>query len=41
MDIDGHPFLGMNMIEVQLAKGKTKMLTSAKAREDGSVDPKV
>jgi hypothetical protein len=24
-----------------LAKGKTKVLTLAKAREDGSVDPKV
>ena len=24
-----------------MAKGKTKVLTSAKAKEDGSVDPKV
>ena len=41
MDIDKHPFLGVHMVEFQLAKGKTKVLTSTKAREDGSVDPKV
>ena len=41
MGIDGHPFLGVNMVEFQLAKGKTKVLTSAKAREDESVDLKV
>ena len=29
------------MLEFQLAKGKTKVLTSAKAREDGSIDHKV
>ena len=29
------------MVEFWLAKGKTKVLTSAKAKEDGSVDPKV
>jgi hypothetical protein len=29
------------MIEFQLVKGKTKVLTSAKAKEDGSVDPEV
>ena len=29
------------MIEFQLAKGKTKVLTLAKAKEDGSVNPKV
>ena len=28
------------MVEFQLAKGKTKVLTSAKAKEDGSVDLK-
>jgi hypothetical protein len=28
------------MVEFQLAKGKTEVLTSAKAKEDGSVDPK-
>ena len=41
MGIDGHPFPEMNMVEFQLAKGKTKVLTSAKAKEDGLVDPKV
>jgi hypothetical protein len=41
MDIDKNPFLGVHMIEFQLAKGKTKVMMSAKAKEDGSVDPKV
>jgi hypothetical protein len=41
MDIDKHPFPGVHMVEFQLAKEKTKVLTSAKAKEDGSVDPKV
>jgi hypothetical protein len=41
MDIDGHPFLGVHMVEFQLANGKTKVLTSTKAKEDGSVNPKV
>ena len=41
MDIDKHPFLGVHMVDFQLAKGKTKVLTSAKAKEDGSIDPKV
>jgi len=29
------------MVEFQLAKGKTKVLTLAKAKDDGSVDPEV
>jgi hypothetical protein len=41
MDIDKHSFPGVHMVEFQLAKGKTKVLTSAKAKEDVSVDPKV
>ena len=41
MDTDKHPFLGVHMVEFQLAKGKTKVLTLAKAKDDGSVDPKV
>jgi hypothetical protein len=41
MDIDRHSFLGVNMVEFHLAKGKMKVLMSAKAKEDGSVDPKV
>ena len=41
MDIDKHPFPGVHFVEFQLAKGKTKILTSTKAKEEGSVDPKV
>jgi hypothetical protein len=41
MGIDGHPFPGVYMVEFQLAKGKTKVLTSAKSKENGSVDLKV
>jgi hypothetical protein len=41
MDIDKHPFPRLHMVEFWLAKGKTKVLTSTKAREDGLVDPKV
>jgi hypothetical protein len=41
MGIDGHPFPGVHIVEFQLAKGKTKFLTLAKAKENGSVDPKV
>ena len=41
MGIDGHPFPGVHMVEFQLAKGKIKVMTSAKAKENGLVDPKV
>jgi hypothetical protein len=41
MDIDKHPFPRVHMVEFQLAKGRMKVLMSAKAKEDGSVDPKV
>ena len=41
MDIDKHPFLGVHMVEFQLARGKMKVLTLAKAKEDELVDPKV
>ena len=41
MGIDGHPFPGVHMVEFQLAKGKMKVLTSAKAKENRSVDTKV
>ena len=41
MGIDGHPFLGVHMMEFQLAKENTKVLTSAKAKENRSVDSKV
>ena len=41
MDIDRHPFSRVHMVEFQLAKGKTKVLMLAKAKEDGLVDSKV
>ena len=40
--MDDNPFLGdQNMVDVGLFKGKTKVLTSAKSRKDGTVDPKM
>ena len=40
--MDDNPFPGdQNMVEVGLFKGKTKVLTSAKSREAGTVDPKM
>ena len=42
MKVDDNPFLGyQNMVDVGLFKGKTKVLTSAKSRETGTVDPKM
>ena len=41
MGIDGHHFPRVQMVEFQLAKGNMKVLTSAKAKEKWSVDPKV
>lgn len=42
MKIDGHPFpAGTNMVEISLAKGKAKVLTSARAKEFGAIDPEV
>ena len=42
MKVDDNPFLGyQNMVDVGLFKGKTKVLTSAKSRKDGTVDPKM
>ena len=42
MKVDDNPFLGdQNMVDVGLSKEKTKVLTSAKSREDGTVDPKM
>lgn len=40
MRIEGHPF-PWNMVEVNLIKGKANVLTSAKAKETRSVDPRV
>ena len=42
MKVDDNPFSGdQNMDDVGLFKGKTKVLTSAKSRKDGTVDPKM
>ena len=40
MKVDDNPFLGdQNMVDARLLKGKTKVLTSTKSREAGTVDP--
>ena len=42
MKVDDNPFLGyQNMVDVGIFKGKTKVLTSAKPRKDGTVYPKM
>ena len=42
MKVDDNPFPGdQNMVDVGLLKGKTKVLTSTKSREAGTVDPKM
>ena len=42
MKVGDNPFPGdQNMVDVRLLKGKTKVLTSAKSREAGTVDPKM
>ena len=42
MKVDDNPFPGdQNVVDVGLFKGKTKVLTSAKSREAGTVDPKM
>jgi hypothetical protein len=44
MKLDGHPFpqnmvvFSINMVTAE-EKGKVKVLTSARAKQDGSVDP--
>ena len=39
MKVDDNPFLGdQNMVDARLLKGKTKVLTSTKSREAGTVD---
>ena len=41
MKVDDNPFLGeQNMVDAGLLKGKTKVLTSTKSKEAGTVDPK-
>ena len=42
MKVDDNPFPGdQNMVDARLIKGKTRVLTSTKSREDGTVDPKM
>ena len=42
MKVDDNPFLGdQNMVDAGLFKGKTKVLTSTKSKEVGTVDPKI
>ena len=42
MKVDDNPFpKDQNMVEAKLFKGKTKVLTSAKARETRTVDPEM
>ena len=42
MKVDDNPFLGdQNMVDAGLLKGKTKVLTLAKSRKAGTVDPKM
>ena len=42
MKVDDNPFLGdQNMVDDGLFKGKTKVLTSTKSKEAGTVDPKM
>ena len=42
MKVDDNPFSGaQNMVDARLIKGKTKVLTSTKSRETGTVDPEM
>ena len=42
MKVDDNPFLGdQNMVDAGLFKGKTKVLTSTKSKEAGTIDPKM
>jgi len=42
MKVDDNPFSrDQNMVDVKLLKGKTKVLTSTRAKEIGTVDPKM
>ena len=42
MKVDDNLFLGdQNMVDVGILKEKTKILTSSKSREAGTVDPKM
>ena len=42
MEVDDNPFSkDQNMVDAKLFKGKAKVLTSARARETGTVDPEM
>ena len=42
MKVDDNPFPGdQNMVDARLLKGKTKVLTSARSRETGTVNPEM
>ena len=42
MKVDDNPFLrDQNMVDARLLKGKTKVLTSTRAKEAGTIDPKM
>jgi len=42
MKVDDNPFPGdQNMVDARLLKGKTKVLTSTKSREAGTVNPEM
>ena len=42
MKVDDNPFpRDQNMVDVEIFKGKTKVLTSARSKEAGIVDPKM
>ena len=42
MKVDDNPFpRDHNMVDVKLLKGKTKVLTSTRAKETGIVDPEI
>ena len=42
MKVNDNPFLrDQNMVDARLLKGKTKVLTSVRSKETGTVDPKM
>ena len=42
MKVDDNPFLrDQNMVDARLLKGKTKVLTSTRPKEAGTIDPKI
>ena len=42
MKVDDNPFpWDQNMVDARLLKGKTKVLTSTRAKEAGTIDPKM